>query len=46
MVSDTVSDAAQRFLEVVIGITKPSRIVSAEFDSVGTVDIGLEYVRS
>ena len=34
------------FLEDVIGITKPWRIISAEFDGVDTVDIELEYVKS
>ena len=32
------------FLKDVIGITKPWRIVSAEFDGVDTVNIELEYI--
>ena len=34
------------FLEDVIGITKPWRVISAEFDGVDTVNVELEYVKS
>ena len=39
-------DKFYSFLEDVIGISRPWRIVSAKFDGVDTVDIDLEYVKS
>ena len=47
MQSDTVSMVQfYDFMEDVIGITKPWRIASVEFDGVDTVNVRLEYVKS